>query len=263
MPLFSPLQAATLQGWPDLQDVLDFLQTTGLFGPALPPGALTDLAVQAAAELAAAQGALEAWTGWAPLLAVPDTRFFDPPGPEKGLTGFYAGLASMGGSNRLFLGGGLVCLTDDSGNPALAGNPNATLTTGLTASNAAGETLTLGQDFWLRPTSAPQYKKPFTSIEFRTVQYGEPQSIRIAGLWGYAQSLPPAVWLAAVKLAAAALAPQLDLHVNQGRLSRKAGDEEDRFSGGRDSGPVAAAAAQWREDAEKLIVRGNLRRFSL
>ena len=46
-------------------------------------------------------------------------------------------------------------------------------------------------------------------------------------------------------------------------MSRKAGDEEERFSGGRDAGPVAVAAAQWRDDAEGLITRGKYQRVSL
>lgn len=262
MPFLPNATPAAPQTWPLSSDVMAYLASTGLFGPQLPAAQAT-LSPEADAEIAAAILTLEGWTGWAPILGAADTRFFDPPGPDKGAFGFFSGLRTMGGSNRLFFGGGLLCLTDQAGNPALSGNPAATITTGLSATNTAGQVLTLGQDFWLKPTSAPQYKKPWTSAEFRCVQYGEPQSIRIAGLWGLAVSLPASLWLAAVKLAAAALAPQLDLLVNSGRMSRKAGDEEDRYSGGRDSGPVAAAAAQWREDAETLVTRGNFQRVSL
>lgn len=234
--------------WPTALDVEDLLTATGLFQGSL-SGVLNALPREVEAERDAAIQMVQEWTGWTPFLAQVETRFFDPPGPDKGPAGFHAGRASQGGGRRLFLGGGLLSA--------------ATLKTGLTADNAVGETLTLGRDFWLKPTSAPAYRRPFTSVEFRCPQYGEPQSIEISGLWGFAAGLPLPVWQAVRKLAAAGIAPLVDLRVNKGRLSLKAGDEEERFSGGRDAGPVAAAAAQWREDADLLIQRGNYRRMTL
>lgn len=247
--------------WPASSDVLAFLTSTGLFAPALASGglatALADLSDQALMEIDVAVQTVQEWTGWIPFLAAEQTRTFDPPGPEKGPALYLSGLSNMGGDNRLFLRCGLISLTDGHGAAA------ATITTCLTADNRVGRTLTLGRDFWLMPGSSPQYNRPYTMIKFRTVQYGEPQSIAVTGLWGFAQALPSPVWRSAVKLAAAALAPLVDLRVNRGMLSRKAGDEEERYSGGRDAGPVAAAAAQWREDAELLIRRGNYLRVTL
>ena len=242
--------------WPAETDVEEFLTSTGLFAAGL-PNILSDLSAEVTTELQAAIQQIQEWTRWMPFLAAEQTRLFDPPGPEKGPAGYFAGLNTMGGSNRLFLNAGLLSLTDGSGNPA------TTITVGLTAEDTVGETLTLGRDFWLMPGSAPQYDRPYTSVKFRTLQFGEPQSISITGLWGFGKSLPPGVFRAVVKLAAAALAPQIDLHINQGKLSRKAGDEEDRYSGGKDAGPVANAASQWRADAEALLTRGNYRRVSL
>ncbi|MCW3059711.1 MAG: hypothetical protein JWQ02_1532 [Capsulimonas sp.] len=171
-------------------------------------------------------------TGWRPFLGKQSVRVFDPPGPERGAGGHY------GGGRKLFLSGGLLSITS--------------LTVSVTA-DSAGRVLTKGRDFWLRPSSAINDGEPFRFIEFASTQYGAPESIVIDGVWGFALTIPEDVWQAIISKAASDAAPQLAISIAQGLASRKAGDEEERYASGRDTGPLTGEAHQWAEYFNAIV----------
>ena len=88
---------------------------------------MLDTPISQAASLIDYEGAVAAavlrWerdTGYSPFLGVSQTRTFDPPGPERGIPGYFAplpgsisgrGLGGIGGSNKLFVRAGLLALT--------------------------------------------------------------------------------------------------------------------------------------------------------
>jgi hypothetical protein len=109
------------------------------------------------------------------------SRTFDPPGPKTTRP-------TRGGGRTLRLGAGLVSLSS--------------LTVGVEG-GSAGTALTLDTDFWLWPANAAALSRPYTAIEFACVQWGQPRSIVINGVWGYGATIPDDAWKAVRDLAAA------------------------------------------------------------
>ena len=193
-------------------------------------------------EIAAARRTFEKETGWIPFLGAQQVRYFDPPGPDQGPIGLFAGLAVMGGARKLFLGAGLIAVNS--------------ITTGLTATDSVGTALTLNTDYWLRPQTAPADGEPYRSVEFRMPQYGEPNSIKIDGEWGYAApsaGLPDDAFRAVLRMAAAQIAPQIELGLNQGTSSYKVSDIEEKFAAGDNSGSITGMATKWADYSERVI----------
>lgn len=131
----------------------------------------------------AAIGEWERLTEYAPFLSTGATAtvLFDPPGPRTGRP-------MKGGSHTLILGAGLLSL--------------ASLCVGVT-NDDAGTELEEGSDFWLRPSDAPRRGRPYTSIEFASVQRGYPDSISVRGVWGFGATITDEAWKAVLDLAAA------------------------------------------------------------
>lgn len=147
---------------------------------------------------AAAQDAPIQWerdVNYIPWLAAPQTRTFDPQGPELGQQGGFFSSSRWGGSNRLRLGAGLLSASS--------------VVVGITPSLAAGRLLVPGSDFWLEPTEAPYANRPYTSIRFAVPQYGSLQSLQITGTWGFQQQLSLDVWNAVRAKGVLLMLPQL------------------------------------------------------
>ena len=182
-----------------------FLRSTGL--PALQNEvtlSLLDLNAQIDASIAE----WERRTRWVPFLATTQTRWFDPPGANRGQGGVgYGGLGglgggSLGGSNLLFLDAGLLSVTS--------------VATHLTDTDMAGTVQLEKRDFWLSPTSAPSAGMPYMAIKFRWPVYGDPQSIQVVGSWGRGATLPDNGWNAILQYAASLIMPQVAFLVNGG-----------------------------------------------
>lgn len=60
-----------------------------------------------------------------------------------------------------------------------------------------GTALTVNEDFWLRP-----FNGPYTSIEFNTVQFGDPFTIVVNGKRGVGSNIPLRAWGAVLDYAA-------------------------------------------------------------
>jgi len=138
------------------------------------------------------------------------------------------------------------------------------LITGLTALNPTGETMIQNDDFWLRPTNAVDRGKPYTYIEFRTPQYGEPNSIEITGIWGRCpvEQLTESAWQAVLRRSFISLAPSLSLVISQGVSSRKEGDEEVRFGGGPNSpDPLGSTVTRCEREYVDLVVNCERKRI--
>jgi len=190
-------------------------------------GLLTQAGITAdATELATyAAAAVSEWeqaTGWKPFLAgaTDQTRRYTP--EEWGMA-------------TLDLGGGLVELTSVVVNDT---------------------TLTLTDDFFLEPASAPEDGEPYTWVEFRSRVRGQRQCIEVTGRWGYCDELPSDVF-AAIRAKAALLAaePAVRAALNattaaSGRLRRVTeGDVTHEYSEGTSvterRAVFEAWAAQW------------------
>ena len=210
-----------------------FLRSTGL--PALQNDvarSLLDLNTQIGA-------AIEEWerrTKWVPFLATDQTRFFDPPGANRGQGGVgFGGLGgigggSLGGSNLLFLEAGLLAVTS--------------VATNLTLDDPVGSVLTEKRDFWLNPTSAPSAGMPYMAIKFRFPIYGEPESIQVIGTWGRSATVPDNAFNAIVQYAACLVMPQIALLINGGLES---------LDGSRRHGKVRQAARHPCAAVERLL----------
>lgn len=229
------------RGWPAAADLQNFLAAAGLWD-ALTCEQRTALDLAGACDAVRAE--FEQRTGWNPSLGAGDTRTFDPPGPERGPVGPFAGLATLGGGRRLSLNGGLLSLTS--------------LTTGVTDTDP-GRVLTLGTDFWLRPDSAPGAGWPHLSVEFRAPQWGEPQSVKVVGTWGRwpAGSLPAHVFNAAQQYGFAQLAPQLALNISGGIYQRKTLNTETRYGGSGGLTPLSAEVRRIGEAWEALVTKNS------
>lgn len=177
-----------LSNWPTEADVCAELAKAGLT-ELLDDAHASPLDV--ASELASAVEEFERRTRWVPFLAAegPESRYYDPPGPDSGRAGGYSGAGDVGGGRMLWLDGGLVELTS--------------LAVAVSPEDGEGEPLTAGTDFWLFPRNAAQRRLPVTGIEFRRRQHGQPASIKVEGRFGRCSPLPADAWRAVLCRAAA------------------------------------------------------------
>lgn len=217
--------------WPSGNDLYTFLQSAG--GTVKAAVEAMDLTVLQA-QIDAAAETFQREVGYYPFVGTQQVRSFDPPGPDRGPVGLYAGLATMGGGRKLFLRAGLISV-----NSVTVGSP--------------GKVLTLNVDYWLRPTIAPSEGEPYRHIEFRMPQYGEPNSIQVDGVWGYATTVPPTAQLAVLYRAAADTVPLLRLGLTQGVSEVQ--DEQSRVSFSKGSVPLAAEYDSWMAAYAKAVQR--------
>lgn len=143
----------------------------------------------------------------------------------------------------LDLGGGLLSVT--------------TFKVGVTATSP-GLTLTLNQDYFLRPARAPQKNRPYTWIEFYRAVFppgvigaGYPDSIQITGPWGFAATVPDWAFQAALFKAGLRLIPSLALAINNGLIRWRRGDEEKQWG----PHPLTAQREDWQREYHQAIGR--------
>ncbi len=230
--------------YPCGQDVLDVLTNLGL---TLAPG----LDTQGAASAAAAEW--ERKTRWYPFLAgPPQTRLMTPPrfGPQAGR------MMSAQGGRILEIEGGLLDLPDDG---LLIGYvPNTSdqigIAEGITDSTGSqGTVLTRGIQYYLRPDNADKRGYPWTYIEFPTPTRGLVQSIVLRNAtFGRVKILPADVWLAVARYAVSTLAPEISLNISKGLYQWRDGDEQERYGGAGDVGPLSSQAGDWEDKFAKL-----------
>lgn len=165
---------------------------------------------------ALALAAVHQWeteTGWIPFLADVDddnpdqTRYFDPPGPNsRG--------ESIGGGNHLILDCGIVELV--------------TVHTGWSPT-FAGTAALAGTDFRLWPYNADPLDRPWTELRFKVPQWGQPQSIKIVGRFGYAATVREDVWLAILHQGVTLALPEVATRVTGGMVEWKEADASERY----------------------------------
>jgi hypothetical protein len=175
---------------------------------------------------AGAQAAWEADSGWKPFLrdASPVARRFDPPGPNRrGLT--------RGGWERLELDAGLLAVT--------------AFVTGYSAT-AAGTAFVVEDDYWLWPPNAAVEDRPYTAIDANWYQWGQPQSIRITGYWGFSANIPGDAWEAILRQGAQLAYSQIFLTVSGGVTSWTEADITEQYALGAFKAHADAWAEQWR-----------------
>jgi hypothetical protein len=204
---------------PDASNLASLLFSTGLWTKPVASAAQQQGAVDLDGAIAAAYAIWQREVRYTPFLAATQTRLYDPPGPEKGAPGYFislpgTGLGRIGGSNILSVRSGLLSVT--------------TLTVGITLTYA-GKVLVANTDFWLTPSDAAFYNRPFTSVQFRTVQYGEPQSISILGSFGFSATVPDDAWTAINRLAASIILHEIGLFTTGLHKSEAQGDEKVEF----------------------------------
>ena len=96
--------------------------------------------------------------------------------------------------------------------------------------NGTSTTFTSGTDFDPEPYNASAETKPYTQIRFYTYQWQEPlnygvrNSLRIAGRWGYATTVPDDVWLAVLARSAWSAFAQINLANTSGIRTWTDGD---------------------------------------
>lgn len=91
--------------YPFSSELAAFLYSSGLISAA-PTAQQQQMEYDSA--IAAAVAEWERETGWVPFLSGSSTtRYYDPPGPEKGSVGIYVGVNNIGGGRTLFLNAGL------------------------------------------------------------------------------------------------------------------------------------------------------------
>ncbi len=207
--------------YPTGDDLTTYLTSLGIVAT---DAAMTALNLDVKA--AAASSAWETQTRWKPFLSAPGTRYFDAPG----LAGGTNWGAWMGGRRRLFLEGGLLSVTS--------------VTINLTLVNTTGLDRTLNYDYWLRPQTAPYESEPYTFVEFRAPVYGEPNSVKIVGSWGYATAVPDDAWQAILQYGALLTYPELSLGISKGLYSMRDLNFEIRY-GGAGLMPLALEMKQW------------------
>lgn len=197
--------------YPTADNLSDFLTDAGL---------LASITLTATSLTDAANAAAQRWereTGYVPFLARAESRRFDPPGPERGPVGIYTGLNNVGGSRKLFLDGGLLSVT--------ALQVNVTDLPLLVPPT----TYVLNQDFFLRPAIAQDEQRPYSWIEFRVPQYGNPRSIQVSGEFGFCRELPPDAWGAILRAGALELLPSVAQRIHGGASSWAVGTEREQL----------------------------------
>jgi hypothetical protein len=134
-------------------------------------------------------------------------------------------------------------------------NSRALLQLGAEALSIASVTVSgavqvLNTDYYLGPPNADAEGKPWSWIEFAS-PFSNPltvaarKSVVVTGVWGYSVNVPDDVWDAELKYAGWLAAPLVALKISKGLSMLRGGDEERRFSQGRDAGPLATEAGMW------------------
>jgi hypothetical protein len=154
---------------------------------------------------------------------------FDPPGPN------YRG-ESRGGGRVLFLRPSFVTVQ--------------TVRAGVDIDNV-GTLLAEGRDYRLKPYNAAIAGKPYTSIEFTTVQWGGPASIEVSGEPGYCRELKADAWNAIRSLAASYYAFAIVEASTQNPVSWKRGETGESFDAGR----LDMFGQKWRASGIDAAVR--------
>jgi hypothetical protein len=113
------------------------------------------------------------------------------------------------------------------------GSPFATITSVCVGKSATSDGSALADqvDYWPKP-----FGGPYTSIEFRDIQYGEPESVCVTGRRGYSITVPLDAWNAVRDMAAAGVYRLASMGgtVALGPASRvKQGGVDIEFSGSR------------------------------
>lgn len=94
----------------------------------------------------------------------------------------------------------------------------------------AGTTLVQNINYWLRPTTAPNGNRPYTFIEFAYPQWGNPQSISIAGSFGFAATVPDDAWQAILMRAGIFVVPHLQQLLTGGVLEWTEADVSEKYN---------------------------------
>ena len=161
------------------------------------------------------------------------TYSYDPPGPDfKGEV--------RGGGKLLFLGRGFTTIT--------------AVKTGVTYNDATGTTLVATRDYRLLPYNYSADKVPITAIEFVSVPWGEPMSIRVTGTPGYSSELSDAVYAAIIKLAASRIAMAIREGIAGDVIEWAEDDVRERMS----IELIQKLGTTWSSEARRAIARYTL-----
>lgn len=221
--------------YPTAGNLEDYIRSLGVLNPATATDAI--YAMNLNAKVAAVKADWEGRTGWRPYVGETQTRYYDPPGPNR--SGFL-----RGGGRVLVLDAGLLSVTN--------------LRTGYAAQDgeSSGTVLTLGTDFWLAD-SAGEYNAaaqglPWECIEFPVPQVGAPRSIRIEGLWGRTTTLEDDTWQVLLKQGAYLCYQELSLQISRGLYSIRDLNSEVRYGGGGVT-TLSAEVRAWANDYEQQV----------
>lgn len=104
-------------------------------------------------------------------------------------------------------------------------------------------TLTLAEDYWLKPDNALAKGQPLTQLQFRR-RWSLPlapsllQSLRVTGRWGYGTRLPADVWQAELMRGAYNVWAQMTFSETGGLLGWKNADRSEDYGVERWTGPL-------------------------
>jgi hypothetical protein len=210
--------------YPTSGQIESFIRALGILTDEQLAALLDNLDLAGVAE--AAQAAWEADTGWLPFLK--DTadvaRRFNPPGPNRrGLT--------RGGWDRIDLEAGLLSVTS--------------VTTGYSLTDA-GSALALEDDYFLWPANAAALFRPWTALEFNSYRWGQPESLRIVGAWGFSDRIPADAWQAILRHGATIAYSEIALGVSGGATRWTEADITEEYAAGIFQQHLAAWEQQWR-----------------
>ena len=176
-------------------------------------------------------GDWESRTRYVPFLsALEDQEFtYDPPGPN--LTG-----RQRGGGRTLELRRGFIGISQ--------------VRTGVVPEDTDGTTLTEGTDYTLLPYEAGEGTEPYTQIEFTSVQFGAPGSVKVMGTPGYAAEIPARAWNAIRKLAGArVLGAMNESRATTGAKIKIGEDAKDNTAGLAESW-----GSRWKSEADDVLI---------
>lgn len=185
----------------------------------------------------------EQLTGYFPYIApVGDTVIYRTPegpgdAPQSGIPGWWQfGIRTYGGNDLLPMRKGVLSVTE--------------LRTWVDTNNV-GIVLTQGRDFFLYPTTAPEYKKPFTSIKFSAPQWGGVNSIKITGRFGFTVGLTENDWKAILYMGGVEAIPYVENIKTGATISTQQDDVKRVFRTANGLGPYSSISSQWSSFATK------------
>ena len=148
-----------------------------------------------------------------PFLAATQTRYYDPPGPNRRRPAMGM-FPNRGGGTRLDISPGALQITD--------------LRVGYT-STYAGTQLVQGLSWYLKPDNAATEGLPYEWVEFTIPVWGAPGSVKITGTFGFASNIPAGAWNAVLFRAAVLAAPPLTARRTQGATAVQLGMNRFQF----------------------------------